>query len=66
MTLEVQSTFPLNQETLELIETHRQLALNYGSELAQENDSYSLAQPSPYRYVPTVASNQTAPLPESE
>jgi hypothetical protein len=44
------------------MEMHRQLTALDGIEFAQEQDTYSLAQPSPFRFVPMIASNQTASL----
>jgi hypothetical protein len=64
-----QKTLPLmppTEELLELIEAHRNLVAMYGCDPAREEDSYSLAQPSPFRFVPTIASNQTAPLLQGE
>lgn len=55
---------PQGTEAIDLVEAHRLLMEMYGYELAQEHDTFSLAQPSPLRYVPTVASNQTAPIRE--
>ncbi len=66
MTQETLPLLPLTPETLELIEAHRRLIATYGTETVQEDDTYSLAQPSPFRFVPTVASNKTAPLPQGE
>lgn len=57
---------PQTEETLKLMEMHRQLTVLNGFVYAQEHDTYSLAQPSPFRYVPTIASNQTVPLPAGE
>ena len=48
------------EEILNLVELHRQLIQRGGFTAPQEHDSYSLAQPSPYRFVPTVASNGAA------
>jgi hypothetical protein len=53
-------------EALELIEAHRVLMARYRIPLASENDSYSLAQPSPYPFVPSVASDGTYPLLQGE
>jgi hypothetical protein len=53
---------PQTEETLSLMEMHRQLTALDGIEFAQEQDTYSLAQPSPFRFVPMIASNQTASL----
>ena len=55
---------PQTTEIEDLVEAHRLLTEAYGYGLAQENDAFSLAQPSPFRYVPTIASNHTAPIPE--
>jgi hypothetical protein len=58
------ATFPLPEETLEMMEAHQQLTAAYAFDysLAQEQDSFSLAQPSPLRYVPSIASNGSAPM----
>jgi hypothetical protein len=53
---------PENEETARLIEMHRELTDPGGIGFAQAEDTYSLAQPSPFRFVPMIASNQTAPL----
>jgi hypothetical protein len=53
-------------EALELIEAHRTLMARYRIALANESDDYSLAQPSPYPFVPSVASDGTYTLPEGE
>ena len=53
---------PESEETARLIEMHRELMGPDGIEFAREQDTYSLAQPSPFRFVPMIASNQTAPL----
>ncbi len=60
MSQKAESPMPLAQETLELIELHRELTSLNGITVAQPDDAYSLAQPSPYRFVPTVASNGAA------
>lgn len=60
------TTPEFSQEALELIEAHRTLMARYRIALASENDAYSLAQPSPYPFVPSVASDGTYPLPEGE
>jgi len=57
---------PPTDETRSLMEIHRQLtAINNFTE-AQELDTYSLAQPSPFRFVPSVASNGAARFFEGE
>ena len=66
MSHENPSSTPQPAETIDLVEAHRLLMETYGYELAREDDTFSLAQPSPFRYVPTIASNHTAPLPEGE
>lgn len=53
-------------EALELIEAHRTLMARYRIALANEQDAYSLMQPSPYPFVPSVASDGTSPLPQGE
>jgi hypothetical protein len=57
---------PQTDETLELLELHRRLTAFDGLAFAQEQDSYSLAQPSPFRFVPLGASNGAAPLIQGE
>ena len=49
-------------EIYELMELHRKLVQMNANDFVQENDAYSLAQPSPFRFVPTVASNGSATL----
>ncbi len=66
MTKAVPSPMPQTEEALELMEAHRQLIATYGVDIAQEEDTYSLAQPSPFRFVPTIATDQTVPLPIGE
>jgi hypothetical protein len=56
----------LTEEARLLIEMHRKLIAFNGFTLAQEQDTYSLAQPSPFRFVPTMASNGAATLLEGE
>ena len=53
---------PDTDNIVDLMEVHRYLVALYGAAPAQESDSYSLAQPSPLRFVPTLASNQMPPL----
>jgi hypothetical protein len=60
------ATPEFSQEALELIEAHRVLMARFRIALATENDSFSLAQPSPYPFVPSVASDGTYPLTEGE
>lgn len=57
---------PPTEETLDLMEMHRQLMELNGFAFAQEQDTYSLAQPSPFRFVPSVASNGAAALLQGE
>lgn len=57
---------PLTDETLNLMELHRRLTELEGFTYAQEHDAYSLAQPSPFRFVPSVASNRVATLMQGE
>jgi len=57
---------PLTNETLNLMELHHQLTEVDGFTYAQEQDAYSLAQPSPFRFVPSVASNRVATLMQGE
>jgi hypothetical protein len=57
---------PQTEESNELMEMHRQFIAFNGFTIAQEHDSYSLAQPSPFRYVPLGASNGAAPLIQGE
>lgn len=61
---DILAALPLPDETLEMIEAHRQLmaAHSFDLALAYEQDTYSLAQPSPLRYVPSIASNGSAPV----
>ncbi|WP_263350202.1 hypothetical protein [Acidicapsa acidisoli] len=66
MALENSALPPQTEDTLRLIETHRQLTGFNGFAFAQEQDTYSLAQPSPFRFVPTVASNGAATLMQGE
>lgn len=59
------ATLPVPEEALEhedilvLIEAHRKLVSSFGIDAGREEDTYSLAQPSPYRFVPTIAASQT-------
>jgi len=57
---------PLTEEAIELIDLHRQLIALNSLQPARENDTYSLAQPSPFRYVPSIASNGAGTLSEGE
>ena len=57
---------PQTEESIELMEMHRQFIAFDGFTIVQEQDSYSLAQPSPFRYVPLGASNGAAPLIQGE
>lgn len=57
---------PPTEETIELIELHRQLIAFHSLQPAQEDDTYSLAQPSPFRFVPSIASNGAGVLAEGE
>lgn len=66
MTSETTVLLPEAEETLDLVEQHRQLIALYGLTVAQEQDTYSLAQPSPFRFVPAITSNGTAPLAQGE
>lgn len=54
------------EEPLDLMEMHRQLVEQGGFAYAQEQDTYSLAQPSPFRFVPSIASNGAAMLLQGE
>ena len=63
---ENQALPPLSEETVKLMEMHRQLTAPEGFSYAQEQDAYSLAQPSPFRFVPSVASNRVATLMQGE
>ena len=60
----IRANLPLPEETIEMMEAHRQLMAAYAANLAfaQAHDFYSLAQPSPLLYVPSVASNESAPM----
>ncbi|MFP5204167.1 MAG: hypothetical protein ACLGSH_02290 [Acidobacteriota bacterium] len=49
------ATLPLTPDVLELMETHQKLVGDYGT-VVREEDSYSLAQPSPLKFVPSIAS----------
>ena len=49
-------------ETIKLMEAHRQMIGTYGYAVATEHDTYCLAQPSPFRFIPTIATDQTAPI----
>lgn len=66
MTQETLPLMPPSEEALELIEAHRKLMTMYGCVPAQEDDTYSLAQPSPFRFIPTIASNRTTPVLQGE
>ena len=66
MTQETIPFTPPTEEALELMEAHRKLMAMYGYIPAREEDTYSLAQPSPFRFVPTIASNRTAPVIQGE
>lgn len=57
---------PQFEETVEMMELHRQMMLANGFQFAPEEDNFSLAQPSPYRFVPMVASNGAAALDQGE
>ncbi len=46
-------------ETEEMLAQHQALLELYGTEQPREQDSFSLAQPSPFKFVPSVASDQT-------
>ena len=59
-------TLPTTQEAIDLVEQHQQLIATYALQVAPETDSYSLAQPSPYRFVPSIASNRTGLVTEGE
>lgn len=48
------------QEVLELMEAHRQLAVLYNFAVAREHDTHSLAQPSPFEFVPSYISHSTS------
>lgn len=45
-------------ETIKLMEAHRQMIGTYGYAVATEHDTYSLAQPSPFRFIPTIATDR--------
>jgi hypothetical protein len=66
MTLKEISLTPENADAEALMEAHRLLLAAYTYGLAQEQDTYSLAQPSPYRFVPSIASNQMPPVTQGE
>lgn len=50
------ATLPLTEDILELMEAHQRLIADCGALIVREEDGYSLAQPSPLRFVPSVAS----------
>jgi len=54
----MQGSVIYQNETDQLIETHRVLIRS----VAKEDDNYSLAQPSPLRYVPSITTDHTAPV----
>lgn len=62
MELDTLPTLAATDDIAELMEFHRRLTELIGTAPAMESDTYSLAQPSPLRYVPTIASNQLPPL----
>jgi hypothetical protein len=53
-------------ETIRLIELHHQLVALHSLQPAYEADTFSLAQPSPFRFVPMVASNGAGKLIQGE
>jgi hypothetical protein len=57
---------PPTEETIQLIELHRQLIALHNLQAAREDDAYSLAQPSPFRFVPSIASNGAGTIAEGE
>jgi hypothetical protein len=57
---------PQAAEAQTLIDLHRSLIEVDTFGLAQEKDTYSLAQPSPFRFVPSVASNGAGKLIQGE
>jgi hypothetical protein len=62
MLSEENALLPQSEESLDLAEAYRELIARYNLVTAHESDTYSLAQPSPFRFIPTSASNKTAPL----
>ncbi len=50
------ATLPLTEDVLELMEAHRKLLGDGNALLVREEDTYSLAQPSPLKFVPSIAS----------
>lgn len=50
------ATLPLSEAVLELMEVHRKLVADCDAITVREEDTYSLAQPSPLKFVPSVAS----------
>jgi hypothetical protein len=49
-----------------MVDAHRTLASLYQLELAPERDTYSLAQPSPFEFIPSYVSNSTVVPNEGE
>lgn len=66
MTQEIAPFLEQDLASTDLTEEYCRLIEAYGLEPSQANDTYSLAQPSPYRFVPTIASNHTTPWHEGE
>lgn len=66
MVNEVSPLMPESKETLELMEAYRKLFGAGGVTPLTEENPVSLAQPSPYRFVPSIVTNQSVPMPEGE
>ena len=60
------ATLPLSEEVMELIDAHRQLVAQQDAIPAHEEETFSLAQPSPFRYVPSIASGWIPTEPAGE
>lgn len=54
------AALPLSEEVLELMQAHQNLVVGYDALTVREEDAYSLAQPSPLKYVPSVASGSVS------
>lgn len=54
------ANLPIPDDVMELMEAHQRLVGEVAALLAREEDTYSLAQPSPFKFVPSVASGNVA------
>lgn len=58
------ATLPVPEEVLELMKAHYDLLEKYGEIAPGEEDTFSLAQPSPLKFVPSIASGDV-PVPSA-